>query len=144
MHTDLARDMLQTLFKIIGLKQQVIVSISENELSVTDINSRKIELRPRISKHSRSIIGDFNAVEKELKSLMSSVFPRQWVYTEVIIVLSGQNQGGYTAVERRAARELAYGATGAHVVYISELPVSNDQAARVFKGEKIEHELSDA
>ena len=135
--------MFLILLKYLGIKQQAVVNISEHEMSVTDINSGKKEMRSRISKHPRSIVGDFYEVEKELRALIKSVFPKLWIYSEVIICLQGQDKGGYTTVEKRAVRELAFGA-GAHIVYVSELPVSNEQAARVFRGENIEHELSDA
>ena len=134
---------VKLLLKIFGIKQQAIVNISEHELSVIDINSGKVEVRARVSKDLESIIGNFNEVEKELKPLMATVFPKLWFYNEVIVCLIARNQKGYTDNELQTARDLAF-AVGAHIVYVSEFPVSNNQAARVFKGENIEHELINA
>jgi len=43
-------------------------------------------------------------MEKELRSLMRSMFPKYWLYTELVICLEGLNEGGYTTIEIRAAR----------------------------------------
>lgn len=124
--------MLKSIVKLFGYKNQAVIKITQDEIIVVDINSDLVEIQTRISKHPRSIIGNFFEVEKELKAIVAVVFPSKLKFQEVIICLNGQNEGGYTQIEIRAIQELAYG-TGFDLVYVSESDLSNEEARAIFK-----------
>ena len=83
--------------------------------------------------HPRSIVGDFFEVENELKVMLESVFPSKFKTTRLIVCLKGQDGGGYTAIEIRAARELAYGA-GAKEIHMANRVINSQEANDIFNG----------
>ena len=117
--------------------------LSETEIRCEDVDSEKIGFMPRQSKHPRSLVGNFNELEEDLKKAFLEVFPNSWVRSQVLVCMKGQDEGGYTQIEKRALREATYGA-GAREVFISELPVTKEQAIRAFDGEDLNEELLNA
>jgi hypothetical protein len=88
--------------------------------------------------HPRSIVGDFFEVENELKAFLKSVFPSKFKTTRLVVCLKGQNDGGYTTIEVRAARELGYGA-GAKEIHMANRVINSQEATEVFHGTSNEY-----
>lgn len=135
--------MFLTLLKLIGLKHQGLLIISPDKFVLLDINSERQETLVRISRHPRSLIGNFLKVETEVRSLVKSIFSSAWAYTEIVVCLEGLNEGGYTEIEIRAARELLYSA-GATKVYIAKCLIDVPQCNDVFSGNGDQYIIKDA
>jgi hypothetical protein len=119
------------------------VFLSESQIRCEDVDSDKVAFISRQSKHPRSLVGNFNELEEDLKRAFLEVFSRSWVQSQVLVCMKGQNEGGYTQIEKRALREAVYGA-GAREVFISEMQITKEQAIRAFKGEDLNKELKNA
>jgi len=117
----------------LGLTQDGLLIIYPDKFELYDLRSGEIHTATRISIHPRSIVGDFFEVENELKILLESVFPSKFKTTRLVVCLKGQDGGGYTTIEIRAARELAYGA-GAKEVYMANRVINSQDANDVFNG----------
>lgn len=125
--------MFLTILKSIGFKQQGLLILEPEKFILIDIKTSSKNEQTRISKHPRSIVGGFVEVETELKSLVRKVFPSKLKFTQIIICLNGLDDGGYTAIELRACRELVYG-VGAHEVHVAKQLLSSFEAKEVFSG----------
>jgi len=131
--------------KLLGLTQKGLLIIHPDKFELTDLDSESSQATIRVSKHPRSIIGDFWAVEAELKELMNSLFPSRVKPKQIVLCLNGQDEGGYTAIEFRAARELVYGATRNVVeIFVANRVLSATEAKEVLNGNSIEYINKDA
>ncbi|WP_294769415.1 rod shape-determining protein [uncultured Rhodoferax sp.] len=68
--------------------------------------------------HPRTMVGDFTAGEALLRLAVQRVHPRHWWSSKprVVLHLLGDPLGGFTQVELRAFREMAWGAGAVDVV----------------------------
>jgi hypothetical protein len=117
----------------LGLTQDGLLIIYPDKFELVDLRSGESHTATRISIHPRSIVGDFFEVENELKVLLDSVFPSKFKTTRLVVCLKGQDSGGYTTIEIRAARELAYGA-GAKEIHMANRVINSQEANDVFSG----------
>jgi len=117
----------------LGMTQDGLLIIHPDKFELYDLRSGEIHTATRISIHPRSIVGDFFEVENELKILLESVFPSKFKTTRLVVCLKGQDDGGYTTIEIRAARELAYGA-GAKEIHMAKRVINFQEANDVFNG----------
>lgn len=72
-------------------------------------------------KHPRTLLADFLAAEQALKHVMARLAASSWFAPAPVVVMHPlpEQEGGLTAIEIRAFRELAIGA-GARKVYLWE------------------------
>ena len=122
----------------LGLTQDGLLIIYPEKFELYDLSSGEIHTAKRISLHPRSIVGDFFEIESELRVLLESVFPSKFKTTRLIICLKGQDDGGYTTIELRAARELGYGA-GAKEIHMANRVINSQEAIDVFNGKGQEY-----
>jgi rod shape-determining protein MreB len=68
--------------------------------------------------HPRTLLGDFILGQQLLKSFVHRLNVNSWLVlaTRVVMHPLGSPTGGFTQVERRAFREMAFGAGASHVV----------------------------
>lgn len=125
--------LLLSILMRLGLTQDGLLIIYPDKFELFDLQSGEHHTEKRISKHPRSIVGDFFEVENELKVFLKSVFPSKFKTTRLVVCLKGQDSGGYTTIEIRAARELAYGA-GAKAIHMANRVINSQEANEVFCG----------
>jgi len=68
--------------------------------------------------HPRSLVSDFTVGEVLLKVFFGRILGRRWLAPAPAVVLHplGRPEGGFTQIEIRALREMAFGAGGAPVL----------------------------
>ena len=125
--------LIQLLSRIPGLKQQGVVYVSDKHLKATNTNTKETATLARRDNHPRSLINDFGVVEQEFIDVLSQIFKHKWIRSDLLICLLGKNDGGYTSIEKRAFREVGYGA-GAKNVFLAEKEISPHIAAELFHG----------
>ncbi|NTV96500.1 MAG: rod shape-determining protein MreB [Thiobacillus sp.] len=105
-----------------------VVALSESagkaKASAVGVEAMQLAGRPDIRlvngfRHPRTLLADFTAAEMALKHLMARLAPGRWFAPAPVLVLHPlpDQEGGLTAIEVRAFRELALGA-GARQVYL--------------------------
>ena len=129
--------LIELLSRLPWLRQQAIIYISPHQLRAVDIHSSREVVRARKHSHPRCLIVDVAPLQEELHKLFTELFPREWVKCDVILCLSGCNDGGYTAIEKRAFREAAH-AAGAKLAYLSSSSVDLERAQAVFNNQSLQ------
>lgn len=80
-------------------------------------------------KHARSLISDFTIAETLLKGLVSKIYGKKFLRPSPVVIMHPliDPEGGFTQIEFRAMRELAFGA-GAYKAKVWLGPRLSDQA----------------
>ena len=80
--------------------------------------------------HPRSLVSDFTVSEQLIKHQLSRIAGKSWISPSPCVIMHplGSPAGGFTQVERRAFREMAFGA-GASEVFVWTGRVLTDQEA---------------
>jgi rod shape-determining protein MreB and related proteins len=77
--------------------------------------------------HSRTMISEFTIAESLLKEYVRRMFGSFRMAPTLILHLKGDPEGGFTQVERRAFRELGFGAGAARVTIYIGPDLSDEQ-----------------
>jgi hypothetical protein len=126
--------MLMRLLSLIPfLRQQCVIYVSERQIRALDINNGSSEALAREERHPRTLTGNFNVLEREFRTVVGALFPRRWIKSDILICLSGKDEGGYTDIEKRVFRGAAF-AAGAKGVVIATQEVGPGKAKEVFQG----------
>lgn len=102
--------------------RHIYLQIQGDVILATDLDKPQI-IHNRCAglKHPRMLMGDFFAVEKCFKKIISELVPRRFLIlmpkTVVYIHLKGDIEGGVTWVEARAFKEAAFSG-GAYQCYV--------------------------
>lgn len=115
---------LTIISKIPNLRQDCLIIFTSAQVTGENLRTGKKSCLSRLTKHPRTLAGDYFSLETEINKTLNEIVPRKWIKSKILICL---DEGGYTNIELRAFREAGYSA-GAMEVYLADRVIHRIQA----------------